>query len=113
VTLVPMAWLVAVTLTGSAQKLLHDDPRIGFLAQAHALEQRIADGKVPDAKLAETRRLIFNNRLDAGVTAFFALLIVLLLAEAAFEWYRILAGRRMPALSETPYVRTRWAQGSS
>jgi len=113
VTLVPMAWLVAVTLTGSAQKLFHDDPRIGFLAQAHALEQRIADGKVPDAKLAETRRLIFNNRLDAGVTGFFALLIVLLLAEAAFEWYRILAGRRMTALSETPYVRTRWAEGSS
>jgi carbon starvation protein len=113
VTLVPMAWLVAVTLTGSAQKLFHDDPRIGFLAQAHALEQRVADGKVPDAKLAETRRLIFNNRLDAGVTGFFALLIVLLLAEAAFEWYRILSGRRMPALSETPYVRTRWAEGSS
>ena len=113
VTLVPMAWLVAVTLTGAAQKLLHDDPRIGFLAQAHALEQRIAEGKVAEAKLAETRQVIFNNRLDAAVTGFFALLILLLLAEAAFEWYRILAGRRMPALSETPYVRTRWAEGSS
>ena len=36
--------------------------------------------------------MIFNNRLDAGVTGFFALLILLLLAEAASEWYRILAG---------------------
>ncbi|HEY7924272.1 MAG TPA: carbon starvation CstA family protein [Vicinamibacteria bacterium] len=112
VTLVPMAWLVTVTLTGSWQKLFHDDPRIGFLAQASGLEQRIAEGRVPEAKLAETRRVIFNNRLDAGVTGFFAVLILLLLAEAATEWYLILSGRRPATVSETPYVRTRWAEGS-
>jgi carbon starvation protein len=112
VTLVPMAWLVTVTLTGASQKLFHDDPRIGFLAQARSLEQRIAEGRVPEAKLAETRHVIFNNRLDAGVTGFFALLILLLLAEAATEWYRILTGRRTAALSESPYVRTRWLEGS-
>jgi len=113
ITLVPMAWLVTVTLTGASQKLFHDDPRIGFLSQARALEQRIADGGVPDAKLAETRHVIFNNRLDAGVTGFFALLILLLLAEAASEWYRILSGRRTARITETPYVRSRWAEGSS
>jgi len=112
VTLVPMAWLVTVTLTGSWQKLFHDDPRIGFLAQASGLEQRIAEGKVEDAKLAETRRVIFNNRLDAGVTGFFAVLILLLLAEAATEWYLILSGRRSATVRETPYVRSRWAEGS-
>jgi carbon starvation protein len=109
VTLVPMAWLVIVTLTGAAQKLFHDDPRIGFLSQARALEQRIAEGSVPEAKLAETRHVIFNNRLDAVVTGFFALLILLLLAEAAFEWYRILTGRGTAGLTESPYVRTEWA----
>ena len=112
VTLVPMAWLVTVTLTGSWQKLFHDDPRIGFLAQASGLEQRIAEGRVPEAKLAETRRVIFNNRLDAGVTGFFAVLILLLLAEAVTEWYLILSGRRPATVRETPYVRTRWAEGS-
>ena len=112
VTLVPMAWLVTVTLTGSWQKLFHDDPRIGFLAQASGLEHRIAEGRIPEAKLAETRRVIFNNRLDAGVTGFFAVLILLLLAEAVTEWYLILSGRRPATVSETPYVRTRWAEGS-
>jgi carbon starvation protein len=112
VTLVPMAWLVTVTLTGSWQKLFHDDPRIGFLAQASGLEQRIAEGRVPEAKLAETRRVIFNNRLDAGVTGFFAVLILLLLAEAATEWYLILSGRRPATVRETPYVRSRWAESS-
>jgi carbon starvation protein len=112
VTLVPMAWLVTVTLTGSWQKLFHDDPRLGFLAQASALEQRIAAGQVPEARLAETRHLIFNNRLDAGVTGFFAVLILLLLAEAASEWYLLLRGRRSAALTETPYVKTAWLEGS-
>ena len=66
VTLLPMAWLVTVTLTGAWQKTFHSDPRIGFLAQARALDQQIADGRVPEAKVADTRRVVFNNRLDAG-----------------------------------------------
>jgi carbon starvation protein len=111
VTLVPMAWLVTVTLTGSFQKMFHEDPRIGFLAQASALERQIADGRVPEAKLGDTRHLIFNNRLDAAVTGFFALLILALLVEAALEWTRILTGRRDPRLTESAYVRTKWAEG--
>jgi len=112
VTLVPTAWLVVVTLTGSWQKMFHEDPRIGFLAQAHSLEQQIADGRVPIEKLADTRHLVFNNRLDAAVTGFFALLILALLVEAGVEWYRILARRKTASLTESPYVRTKWAEGS-
>ncbi len=112
VTLLPMAWLVVVTLTGSWQKVFHESPRVGFLAQAQALEQQIAEGRVAPEKVADTRHLIFNNRLDAAVTGFFALLILALLAEAATEWYRILSGRRAAHLTETPYVRTRWAETS-
>ena len=112
VTLVPTAWLVVVTLTGSWQKMFHEDPRIGFLAQARSLEQRIADGRVPEAEVADTRHLVFNNRLDAAVTGFFALLILALLVEAGLEWYRILAGRKSASLTESPYVRTKWAEGS-
>jgi carbon starvation protein len=112
VTLVPMAWLVTVTLTGSWQKIFHESPRIGFLAQARALEQQVAEGRVAPEKVADTRHLIFNNRLDAAVTGFFALLILALLAEAATGWYRILTGRATARLTETPYVRTRWAESS-
>ena len=112
VTLVPMAWLVTVTLTGSWQKIFHESPRIGFLAQARALEQQVADGRVAPEKVADTRHLIFNNRLDAAVTGFFALLILALLVEAATGWYRILTGRATARLTETPYVRARWAEGS-
>jgi len=112
VTLLPTAWLVVVTLTGAWQKVFHENPRIGFLADARVIEQQIADGRVPEAKVAEARRVVFNARLDAAVTAFFALLIVLLLAEGGLEWYRIATGQRSATLTESPYVRTKWAEGS-
>jgi carbon starvation protein len=112
VTLLPTAWLVVVTLTGSWQKMFHEDPRIGFLAQARSLEEQIADGRVGEAAVADTRHLVFNNRLDAAVTGFFALLILALLVEAGVEWYRILTRRKAVLLTESPYVRTKWAEGS-
>jgi carbon starvation protein len=112
VTLLPMAWLVTVTLTGSWQKVFHESPRVGFLAQARALELQIADGRVSAEKVSDTRHVIFNNRLDAAVTGFLALLILALLVEAALEWYRILTGQRTALLTESPYVRTKWAEGS-
>jgi carbon starvation protein len=108
VTLVPTVWLVTVTLTASWQKALHADPRVGFLAQARALEHKIETGAVPPEKAADTRRVAFNNRLDAGVTLLFAGLIVLLIAEAGYEWFRLLSGRAPAVVHEAPYVRTRW-----
>ena len=113
VTLLPMAWLVTVTLTGSWQKVFHENPRIGFLAQARALERQIAEGRVPEAKVADTRRVVFNNRLDAAVTGFFALLILALLARGGPASGTASSPGSEPApLSESPYVRTKWAEGS-
>ena len=110
VTLVPTAWLVTITMTASYQKIFDDDLRIGFLAQARALGDQLVRGAVPPEKIAQTERLIFNARLDAAVTALFAALILVLIAEALYEWYRILSGRKAPALQETPYVPTGWAE---
>jgi len=108
VTLLPMVWLVTVTMTASYQKIFHADPRIGFLAQASALAEGLQSGAIPAAKVEQTERLIFNNRLDAAVTALFAGLILVLILEALLEWYRILTGRRAAALHEAPYVESQW-----
>ena len=112
VTLLPAAWLVAATLTASWQKTFDADPRLGFLAQARLLDERADSGALPSEKAAETRRIAFNNRLDAGVTLLFAALVVLLIAEAALEWYRILSGRKQSVVHEAPYVRSRWLEAS-
>jgi carbon starvation protein len=110
VTLVPMAWLVSATMTASYQKIFHASPRIGFLAQAEALRTQIASGTLPADQVTRAQRLIFNNQLDAWVTAIFATLILLLLLEALMQWYAILSRRVEPVLHESPYVPTRWAE---
>ncbi len=102
VTLLPMVWLIAVTMTASYQKVFHSDPRIGFLAQARVLGEGIGSGTIPPDRLPAARAIIFNNRLDAAITAVFAALVLLLLLEALLEWRRILSGRQGMARQESP-----------
>ncbi|MGA2102478.1 MAG: carbon starvation CstA family protein [Candidatus Sulfotelmatobacter sp.] len=99
VTLAPLLWLVAVTFTASWHKILDPDPRVGFLAQAHAL----AAGPATKA----TPHLIFNNRLDAAVTAILVVMVALVLIESARQWIGILSGSRESRVKEAPFVMTR------
>jgi carbon starvation protein len=109
VTLLPMAWLVTITMTASYQKIFDSNPRIGFLAYANALAAQIAVGKISAEKIAETQRLIFNQRLDAAVTGVLAAMILVLIVEALVHWYSILIRRKEFVLHESPYIATQWA----
>jgi carbon starvation protein len=111
VTVVPMVWLVAVTMTSSYQKIFSPSPALGFLAQSRTLAAQIAAGAIPAARLADTHRLIFNARLDAAVTALLALMVLVLLFEAVAEWIGILRGTRPATLHESKFVGTTWAEG--
>jgi len=111
VTLAPMAWLVVVTMTASYQKIFSGNPRIGFLSYANALSAQIVAGKIPAAKINEMQRVIFNQRLDAAVTAVLASMFLVLLVEAIVDWHAILARGKEAKLHETPYVATQWAEG--
>jgi carbon starvation protein len=99
VTLVPLAWLVVVTFTAAWHKILDPDPRVGFLAQARALEVGPANNA--------TARLIFNNRLDAVVTAVLVVMVALLLFESVRQWIAVLSGKKEARVKETPFVMTR------
>jgi carbon starvation protein len=102
VTLLPLIWLVAVTFTASWHKVLDPNPRIGFLAQARMLAAGPATGA--------TARLIFNNRLDAAVTAILVLMVALVLIESVRQWVGVLSGRRESRVKESPFVMTRLAE---
>lgn len=110
VTVLPMVWLVTVTMSASHAKVFDSNPRIGFLAQARTLEARLAAGQVPADKVVATQRQVFNARLNAGITLLFVGLILVLIVEALWGWWRILTGRRAPDLREAAYQPTRWAQ---
>jgi carbon starvation protein len=56
ITLAPMAWLIATTMTASYQKIFDPSPRIGFLAQARVLAAQIASHE-DQVRLAELPQL--------------------------------------------------------
>jgi carbon starvation protein len=102
VTLVPLAWLVLVTFTASGHKVLNSNPRIGFLAHA----RQLAATGVPGAELS---RLIWNDRLDALVTASLVSLVALIVLQSVVEWARVLSGQKQARVREVPFVATRFA----
>src|SRR5687767_4172633 len=87
VTLLPLAWLLAATLTAGWQKVFAGDPRLGFLAHAAAIGEQVAAGTMDASRGA---RLIFNDRLDAVVTVTFMVVTILVLLSSAREWVLIL-----------------------
>jgi len=100
VTLLPLGWLVSVTFTAAWQKIFDPSPRIGFLAHARNLAS---------SPTQEASRLIFNDRLDAIVTGFLLVMVVLILLESVLECVKVLSGRKQAGVKETPFVASRFA----
>src|SRR2546425_13302831 len=92
--------------------MMRPPPNFTF-SPSPTLFQSTGAGTSPAAKLGETHRLIFNQRLDAVVTAVLALMILVLIVEAIAQWYSILRRSREPILHESPYIATRWAENFS
>jgi len=92
-------------MTAGWQKIFSTDPRLGFLARADVFEATLAAGNIPAgiASAEVARRFILNDRIDAAVTAFFLIAVIVIVAGSARVWWRVLA-RREPAIStEVPF----------
>jgi carbon starvation protein len=97
VTLVPLVWLSTATLTAGWQKVFSPDPALGFLSHAHTL----ANSTSPDAA-----RLIFNDNIDAALSIFFMLVVLVVIVASAREWYLVATKRKSPRVHEAPFVET-------
>jgi carbon starvation protein len=95
VTLVPLLWLITVTMTAGAQLVFSSDAKLGFLARAAAL----AGSADPTAA-----QRIANYYLDAGLTLFFMGVVAMLIVTSAREWWLVLARRKPAAVHEAPFV---------
>jgi carbon starvation protein len=120
ITLVPLVWLLAVTVTAGVQKIWNPDPRIGFLAQADALSGTMPslEGALAAAKAAgdagaieqaekalQTNGVLrFNNLLDAAVAGGFLLLVTAIVLLSVREWVLLLTRRKPAVLRETEPV---------
>lgn len=103
VTLLPLGWVLTVTLTAGWQKVFADDPRLGFLAHAALTADQIAAGALDPGRGV---RLIFNDRLDAVVALAFMVVTLLVVAASAREWLLVLTRRKPAAVNEAPFVET-------
>jgi len=102
VTVLPLVWLAAATLTAGWQKVFAPEPRLGFLAHARSL----AGSANPDAA-----RLIFNDRLDAALALVFMAVVVAVILASAREWWLVLSKRKAATVNEAPFVETAYAIG--
>ncbi|PFH09593.1 carbon starvation protein [Collimonas sp. PA-H2] len=104
VTIVPTVWILICTLTAGWQKIFDANPRVGFLTHAGKYQAALADGKLlaPAKSVAQMQQIIFNDYLDAGLAAFF---ILVLLSILGFGIKTVLAARaaNRPSTSETPF----------
>jgi carbon starvation protein len=119
-TLLPLVWLLSVTVTAGVQKIFHPTPRIGFMAAARAaadqrpaLEQAVetarASGDASALTAAEkalrgNRVSESNNRVDALVTGFFLAMVATILGLSVREWWLLLIRHKPARLHETEPV---------
>jgi carbon starvation protein len=82
VAILPTTWLLVCTMSASWQKIFSSDPAIGFFAKAAQLKEIVASGSfVPNGTfetINDVHRVIFNQQLDGFLTAFFALVVLLI-----------------------------------
>jgi len=118
VTLVPLIWLLSVTITASIQKIWSPGAG-GFLPTAAALDTKLpalqqavesarATGgealATAEKLVRENRTLHFNNMLDAVVTMTFLVLVGLILYFTIREWILLIRRAKPPVTTETDPV---------
>ncbi len=110
VTGLPLVWLVIVTSTAAWEKLFSGEARVGFLAHARDLADKLAAGLLPADQAVQAPQLIFNDRLDAVLTVLFLATTWVLVFETLRVCHSVLSGRRYPPLSESPRMPSRMAE---
>jgi carbon starvation protein len=78
VTILPTLWLLVCTLTAGLQKVISDNPAIGFVSHAWKFGGALSSGKVlaPAKSIAEMQRIIFNDYVDATLAILFVAVVV-------------------------------------
>ncbi|MBQ0685329.1 carbon starvation protein CstA [Providencia rettgeri] len=103
VALIPTAWLLICTMTAGWEKTFSEDARVGFLAVANKFQAMIDSGNIPvQYTESQLTQLIFNNRLDAGLTIFFMIVVVLLALFSIRTALKALKSDK-PTANEVPY----------
>lgn len=109
VTGIPLLWDAVVTLTASWQKVFSSDPRVGFFKQRSVYQDGIDAGKVlPPAKnMDDMHTVVTNSTVDGVLAAVLAVLVIVVIVDAARVCVRHIRRPALSTLTETPYVKSK------
>ena len=109
VTALPLAWDAAVTLTASWYKIFSPDPLIGFFAQRSAAIEAANNGELYGnaENAADVQQIITNSTVDGILSILFALMIIIVILDAARVWFGLIRGTKEPEMSESPWQESR------
>ncbi|WP_173056857.1 carbon starvation CstA family protein [Phytohabitans houttuyneae] len=109
VTGIPLVWDATVTLTASWQKVFSDNPAIGFFAQRDRFADALDRGEVlaPAKSLDDMRAVVTNSTVDGVLAAFFAILVIIVIANAAWVCYKAIRSREPLPTTEAPYEKSK------
>jgi carbon starvation protein len=103
ITLVPLTFMAVVTFSAGYLKIFSIDPKLGFLTGAESLVQQAAG--MADAEKAQALiRQAGVWRFDAAVAGFFLLLVFLIVAGSARQWWQLVRGTRSSVSTETEFI---------
>ena len=98
-------------------------PNVGFLAHAATLAAEAARPGVADTRVAEIGRLIWNDRIDCAMTAFFIAVVAIVLLDSVRVWTRLIlqfgwrdrrrSGRGMTRKGKLDWPHQRWRNSSA
>jgi carbon starvation protein len=113
VTLLPLAWLIVVTMSAGWAMIFSSNPRLGFLARASMRQAARASGTLPPGvqSVSDLTQLIANDYLDAAVAAFFLLSVIVILLDSTREWWAVLSGSKVARSTEVPFQPRAFAAG--
>ena len=103
VTLLPLLWLLVVTMSAGWLKIFSNDPRVGFLRLASDLRGKITAGGSA-TQLNVWQHQLINQYINTAVMAFFLVMVLLIVVANARVCWHLLSGRRRVDLHEDPYV---------
>ncbi len=102
VTLAPLVFMCVVTFSAGWMKIFSPDPKIGFLSGADLLTKNALN--LEATKAAELIRQAGVWRFDAAVAGTFLLLVLLIVAGSAWQWWGLIRGTRRSELREAEFV---------
>jgi carbon starvation protein len=105
VTIIPTIFLFITCMTAGWQKIFHENPKIGFLAQANRFSDAIARGEIlkPAKTFEEMQTIVMSNQINAALCGFFMIVAIVMVIAAIGIVRRALASPT-PTVNESPAV---------